>query len=100
MRAEVRTLLRLPHILPTPGRMILPLYPLCVALGTEVVCTSICQVDQVGAAWQRWQVVLHREAHGCLQGLSILGQQLSVEVALSIGQERGRHSTQGFSACQ
>lgn len=63
----------------------LSFYPLWVALGIALVCISICHIGQEGAAWQWGQAVLHREVHGCLQGLSILSQDLMVIFPLSAG---------------
>lgn len=60
-------------------------YPLWIALGIVVVCINVHHIGQEGAAWQRGQAVLHREVHGCLQGLSILSQYLTVIFPLSAG---------------
>lgn len=90
--------LRIPSILPTQplGGCFLLSYPLWVALWTELVCISICQIDQDGAAWQQGQAVLHREVHSCLQGLSVPVQHLTIIFPLSTGKKDTDTGAQGL----
>ena len=65
-------------------------YPLGVALRTQLIRPDICQVGQEGAAWQRRQVVLHRDVHSRFQGLPVPRQQLTGTSAPSMGRKDRR----------
>lgn len=82
-----------------PPVIFLFFYPLQVALGKDLVCISICQIGQEGAAWQRGQAVFDGEVHSCLQGLSIPSQHLTVTFPLSAGRKETDRGLRSFSVC-